>query len=339
MITRETKIGLLVGLAFVLVVGILLSEHVTTVQDKPTAALQASGDTVRRAVEAPMPAPPSNPDVVVEQNPQPRVVVATRDQLDKPARAGDGLARAEVDVGSSRDGVPQDPRVITLQRDAQQDGSLPQPRPIGEPENVQLAGGLVEAAKQIGEELVPLSAKYDTKPAQPEAPKPQTADSRTPMTSTPTREYVAQAGDTLNKLAGRFLGGNTPANRAAIVALNPQLQKQPDKVIVGQKYLIPVRETNTIPGATNAPTTKPSADAPKTTDEKKPAEGKPVTGKPAAGEGKFRTYVVKPGDSLWKIAKNELGDAGKIDLIKQLNADVLGESETVKVDMKLKLPG
>lgn len=322
MITRETKIGLLVGLAFVLVVGILLSEHLTTATDKPAAALQASGDTVRRAVEAPMPAPPRSSEVAVDANPQPAVVVATRDQLDKPARDRDGLARAEIDIGTPHDSTSQDPTVVVMQRDsnsqrdnvAPQEKPIPQPRPLAEPDNVQLAGALVDAAKALGEELVPLTASYDRKPVATETP----VDPRTPMTSSPAREYIAQPGDTLNKLAGRFLGGNTPANRAAIIALNPQLQKQPDKVIVGQKYLIPLRETSNIPGATNAPTTKPAAST----------EVQP----------KFRTYTVQPGDSLWKIAKNELGDAGKIDLIKELNADVLGESETVKVDMKLKLP-
>jgi nucleoid-associated protein YgaU len=301
MITRETKIGLLVGLAFVLVVGILLSEHVTAVKDKPTAALQASGDAVRRAVEAPMAAPPVSPDVVVENDPQPSTVVATRDQLDKPARA-------EVDV---LDTTTSDTTVITVKRDPD---ALPPTKSL-EPENVQLAGGLVDAARMLGEELVPLTASYDRKPTDPQpAPAPP---ARQPTSSVPATDYVAQPGDTLNKLAGRFLGGNTPANRRAIIDLNPQLQKQPDKIIVGQKYLIPVRDL-----AVKAPTTRPSA----------------VPIAPAAPARKSREYVVQAGDSLWKIAKNELGDAGKIDELKSLNADLLGDSETVKVGMKLKLP-
>ena len=34
--TRETKIGLLVGLAFIIVIGILLSDHMTSTTQPPT---------------------------------------------------------------------------------------------------------------------------------------------------------------------------------------------------------------------------------------------------------------------------------------------------------------
>ena len=45
--TRESKIGLLVGLGFIIVVGILLSEHVAERTDPPAAALAAAGPAVR----------------------------------------------------------------------------------------------------------------------------------------------------------------------------------------------------------------------------------------------------------------------------------------------------
>ena len=42
--TRETKIGLLVGLAFIIVIGILLSDHLTSSTEPPMATL-AQGES------------------------------------------------------------------------------------------------------------------------------------------------------------------------------------------------------------------------------------------------------------------------------------------------------
>ena len=41
--TRETKISLLVGLAFIIVIGILLSDHFRATQELPPAVLVAGG--------------------------------------------------------------------------------------------------------------------------------------------------------------------------------------------------------------------------------------------------------------------------------------------------------
>ena len=50
--TRETKIGLLVGLAFIIVIGILLSDHLTSSTEPPQAPLATAGNTVRSTVNA-----------------------------------------------------------------------------------------------------------------------------------------------------------------------------------------------------------------------------------------------------------------------------------------------
>src|SRR4029434_246271 len=56
--TRETKIGLLVGLAFIIVIGILLSDHMTSTTQPPQAALAESASNVRESVTAPAPTNP-----------------------------------------------------------------------------------------------------------------------------------------------------------------------------------------------------------------------------------------------------------------------------------------
>src|ERR1700743_3010964 len=51
--TRETKIGLLVGLAFIIVVGILLSDHMASTTELPQAPLETAEKTSHGAVVTP----------------------------------------------------------------------------------------------------------------------------------------------------------------------------------------------------------------------------------------------------------------------------------------------
>src|SRR4051812_40189949 len=50
---RETKIGLLVGLAFIIVIGILLSDHMSSTSEPQAAALGSAGGNVREGVTTP----------------------------------------------------------------------------------------------------------------------------------------------------------------------------------------------------------------------------------------------------------------------------------------------
>lgn len=54
-----------------------------------------------------------------------------------------------------------------------------------------------------------------------------------------TLTYTARAGDTVTSMAIALLGSDTSAARAAIIAANPSLQRNPDKVMAGQNYTIP----------------------------------------------------------------------------------------------------
>jgi nucleoid-associated protein YgaU len=50
-------------------------------------------------------------------------------------------------------------------------------------------------------------------------------------------------------------------------------------------------------------------------------------------------YVVKPGDSLSKIAKEQLGDATRWPEIAELNKATLPNPNLLRVGQELKLPG
>jgi nucleoid-associated protein YgaU len=62
-----------------------------------------------------------------------------------------------------------------------------------------------------------------------------------------------------------------------------------------------------------------------------------VTGGPAAAPA-ATTYTVKPGDTLSKIAKEHLGNAGSYMKIFELNKDQLSDPDKIKPGQVLRLP-
>src|SRR5687767_2252754 len=83
--TRETKIGLLVGLAFIIVIGILLSDHMTSTTQPPQAALVNAGTNVMESVTTPAPTNPGPPAVVHVPPITPSDQVPTQSELRTPA--------------------------------------------------------------------------------------------------------------------------------------------------------------------------------------------------------------------------------------------------------------
>src|SRR5690348_9087384 len=79
--TRETKIGLLVGLAFIIVIGILLSDHLTTRGELPQAQLTQVGNNVRTANATPAGASAPYAPVAVPQNVTPVNTVPTQAEI------------------------------------------------------------------------------------------------------------------------------------------------------------------------------------------------------------------------------------------------------------------
>jgi nucleoid-associated protein YgaU len=70
------------------------------------------------------------------------------------------------------------------------------------------------------------------------------------------------------------------------------------------------------------------------------ADLKVVAGAPAAAAAKApRTYTVKSGDTLSKIAKEHLGDANAYMKIFEANRDQLSNPDLIKPGQVLKIPG
>ena len=55
-------------------------------------------------------------------------------------------------------------------------------------------------------------------------------------------------------------------------------------------------------------------------------------------EVQSKRYVVREGDSLWRIAAEKLGDGNRFCEITKLNTDILNDEGSLAVGMQLKIP-
>jgi len=137
-------------------------------------------------------------------------------------------------------------------------------------------------------------------PAAPEAPAPA-ADSV---------EYTIATGDSLWKIARRFYGKGDDWDRIA----RANGLTHGSMLSVGSKLTIP--GVKGAAGTAASPAPAPRAEAPAAADT--------------------RDYVVKGGDSFWKIAAKELGKGTRYVEIEKLNPGV--SSSTLRVGQKIVIP-
>ena len=281
--TRETKIGLLVGLAFIIVIGILLSDHFTSTTQPHQAALTTTIDDVlgstrtmgpHRQNAAPLEAPNVEPHGPILVQPDP--------SLER---------REHVEVGAANRGQ----RTI----DVTEQPVIPNMPEIAQIPDVR--GNTNPAEENILAHTEPLVI----------APQPQPQPPATVNTNTKT--YTVEMGDSLGKIASKMMGKNTLANRDAILKVNAKFAENPNKINIGDVLNIPV------------------------VAEQKETVAK-ETAPPAAASSSVE-YVVKEGDRLTKIAREQCGSTSYVSQIMEMNKDVLkGSPDKLKIGMKLKLP-
>lgn len=121
--------------------------------------------------------------------------------------------------------------------------------------------------------------------------------------------YVVRAGDSLAKIAREVLGNESRWRELA--ALNKDVVDEDDGVRVGVRL--------TLPGTGATPAAKPKVSR-------------------AAEEKATRTYVVKRGDTLGRIAQRQLGSSKRKSEILELNRGKVRDEDAIVVGMALRLP-
>jgi nucleoid-associated protein YgaU len=160
------------------------------------------------------------------------------------------------------------------------------------------------------------------------------AEKQSPVKPTP-KTYVVVEGDNLAAIAKKFYGdqeGNKLKNITRIFEANRESLKTPDEVYVGQKLVIPLLTTTQDKDETKSI-------FPDKLFEKVKSIGQRHLSAETTETKQNKTYVVQEGDSLWKIAAEQLGDGNLYPEISKLNTDILEDEDTLFVGMKLRLPG
>ena len=164
---------------------------------------------------------------------------------------------------------------------------------------------------------------------QPEPAKPK------PVRPAAPKFYVVSEGDSLSDIAKKYYGeqeGNRLINVTRIFEANKNILKSPHEIVVGQKLVIPSLKissteiSNALSGSL--------FEKVRSISKRRLTTGSPGISKAIQGEH----YVVKDGDSLWRIAEKKLGNGGRYTAISKLNADILEDEDDLFVGMRLRLP-
>ena len=335
---QETKVGLVVGLGFIVCFATILANRGAADRIRPQMPYQLFSN----------PSPPSlSPTGILPEThaqhigrsdrPVPVVgqrapeAVATPDRSDMTSHHRDGAG--------PKTGIVADPEQFTRRRPP-----IPEPLDLSEPV---VAGAADEGGGMPGlpdDGIPPAEAGPEPVPSPAAGPRVRTATAhaelpeslapfadrfeRVPQRQNPVAAaevgHVVEKGDTLTAIAHRYYGSSSTRIVSAVFEANRSVMNCPDVVVVGSTLCLPVAESilpqDHTPGArrrdASAQPTEP-ADRP---------------------EPSYRWYTVKEGDLLGTIAQRELGSSKRWKEILALNEDVCSDARRLPYGVRIRIP-
>lgn len=355
--TREHKLTLIVGFMVLLVVGVLVGDHFSAarsaqVDDQANALAADPAGAMSEAPGLTIAAPPT-PGPLAPTAPQ---QVALGGGVDGVAGPGDGAASMPVELEMRR-GAPSGPsgRGLPGFEVVDSDTTPPAVRLDTEPSifGPGTGPGTGAGAGPGSEPRGPAAPPEGTGPQLPEpsgvlSPPAGPGATRPALPFSKGREqkHPVAAGETLSKLAERYYGERGLWNQLA--AYNRERLGERGTLRQGVMLRIPPRDVllgkaRLAEGAIDAPggaagsAGSGTAARPERSTGARPSENaKPAVAKPApAGP---RSYTVKKGDTLGRIAAAELGTATRWREILKLNSARLETAEDLREGMVVRLP-
>jgi len=151
------------------------------------------------------------------------------------------------------------------------------------------------------------------------------------------RPYTVVPGDTLSKIALAHLGNKSRSTVDAIFEANRSVLQNPNDLRTGLVLTLPALEGKGAASPVDPPATV-LASVP-TQPPRRAEEGssptKKTAVKPAAG---FRWYQVKKNDRYVSIAKEQLGDGGRWRELHEINKDKFPDPQMIREGVRIKLP-
>jgi len=282
---REAKVGLLLGLVFIVAIAIVLrGVHETG----PTLLEESLGISASNVKPLEM----ENLAVTVESLTTGKKVAV----IQPPAPAGQPVLVANNTI------PPQPVRYEQeLPRRPYVNNSPQGKRTIVSPQE--------KLPDSVANALNKLNFKTVLQPVNVIAPQPK----KRPMFGI----YVVREGDDLSRIALKVYGrveGKRWVNVEKIYKANRTILQSMDMVRQGQRLKIPTLENAMVLKSTPRPVVAKVVEKPRS------------------------VYVVKEGDSLWKIAEKKLGNGGRYEEIIELNKKNMPDENNLYVGMRLTLP-
>lgn len=139
-------------------------------------------------------------------------------------------------------------------------------------------------------------------------------------------EYMAAEGDTLSNVAAALLGSDSKKNRDAVIAANPSLQADPDRVLAGKTYVL--RSADPVSASRQLPSAPVEAVGPRAPQA------------PASSSEPVLRYTAQPGDSVSVLAADLLGGNSKKnrDAIINQNKSLQGDPDHVVAGKTYQIP-
>jgi len=334
---KETKVGLLAGLAFIICFAVILTnrgrEDLFTpvpVEAQPTARADSSP---RQSGDPELVKPTARP---YRQSPD--SVRQTRGQrnMEQPSpqlaerRGQNPPAASSLSAGTSDPGYDEPPnrealeRITAWQREVEQRLNDLSREIEDEPHSPFVNNHATQLAAQE-----PLAKQTSTSRPEP-ARLPESAPA---AGLKPTRKtYEVAGGDTLTKIAARFYGksGRTVIN--AIYDANRSIMSSPDDLRAGVELELPVVQGLAAAAAERSETRRDS------TSDRISARGI-SNERPSSPAGQdFRWYQIQKNDRYVVIARRELGDASRWREIYELNKDKFPDASRIRAGVRIKLP-
>lgn len=331
---RETKVGLIAGLAFIICFAVILSNRGRLVPQPldPQPRFQY--------VDTDTTAPPAS----TRRSQQSRNAPVTRGvPVNPPRRAAVEQRTTNTDLDS--DPPPASPSPSGSHR-RPQDTHVADTRPSDvSTEDADRVRRLEDRLDVLSRQLA-LEGRRDFRMADDGHSQPvtKTGHESSPPRSQPARQTQAHAvpaaaavlgrhtvtsGDSLSRIAGVYYGSKSRRVIDALVDANRGTLSDPDVLRIGMKLVIPVVAGFERPGkGTSARTEKGGQDdAEPRRPRSKTNETRPI-----------RWYQIKKDDRYISIAGNELGDESRWQEIFELNKDKFPDPSRIRSGVRIKLP-
>jgi len=211
------------------------------------------------------------------------------------------------------------------------------PAPSADEQSIRFETALPKSTSVVKETNKTIEIKRTTSPAlsEPIIAKKREVKKARPVRPTLPKIYVVADGDNLAVIAKKFYGdeeGNKRINITRIFEANTKFLGAPDGIYVGQKLVIPpLSACSRGRSKTDSVLAGPML-------EKVESIGKRHLLKDSRRIKQSRRYVVQEGDSLWRIAAEQLGDGSRYSEIAKLNADIIDDQDWLFVGMRLRIP-